>query len=186
MSVDTFLDGQAGLFDEMLAYQQTPDFERDLRRYWRRHEDQLRSSREERRAYARVWRRHNRGKANANAARYEQRVKALPDTLTDQEWQAALDYFGGCCAICERPAGLWHRIVKGHWIPLSDPECPGTVALNIIPICDGQDGCNQAQKGKSPSLWLVQRFGNGREGQKIRSRIEGYFARLSAQVADKA
>lgn len=183
--LNQFLDGQAGLYDEMLAYQQTPEFERDLKRYWKRHKARLQESQEERRAYARVWRQYNRAKHGASAVRYKVRRNSLPNTLTDQEWQTALDYFGGCCAICGRPAGLWHKIVKGHWIPLSSSDCPGTVASNIIPICDGQDGCNQSQKGRLPTEWIRQRFGNGPKGQKITDRINAYFGGLSAREQDK-
>lgn len=106
------------------------------------------------------------------------RIRGLPDTLTAQEWQHAVEYFGGCCAICGRPPGLWHKLAADHWVAISDPSCPGTVATNIVPLCDKQDGCNQSKGNKPAEQWLVQTFGK-RRAKQILDRIEVYFRSLT-------
>lgn len=138
------------------------------------------------------WRENNRDRDRANATRWQKanpqrvkvrnerrrtRQKGLPDTLTPQEWQSCLDYFGGCCAICGRPPGLWHTIAMDHWIPLNCPTCPGTVAGNCIPLCHGDDGCNNSKHDLMPDEWLNWKFGK-HKAKQILSRIEAYFKSL--------
>lgn len=119
------------------------------------------------------------GRAVAKASRHRRRARLqnLPNTLTATEWQYALDYFGGCCAVCGRPLGLWHTLVPDHWIPLANPNCPGTVAANIVPLCNGQDGCNQSKRDKDAHEWLVETYGKKR-ARIILSKIADYFNSL--------
>jgi hypothetical protein len=103
--------------------------------------------------------------------------RKLPNDFAEADWQRALNYFEHKCAICGRPAGLWHTIAADHWVALADPRPnnPGTVAWNILPLCHGQDGCNNA-KGKRDAIeWVVSKFGP-RKAKRILVRIDTYFA----------
>lgn len=102
------------------------------------------------------------------------RLLNLDDTFTLQDWHAALDYFDDCCAACGRPIGFWHTLAKDHWIPLTSPDCPGTIPTNIIPLCHGIDGCNNSKGNKAPKQWLIERFGK-RKAAKILARVRAYF-----------
>ncbi len=106
-------------------------------------------------------------KAMLNTIKRMARKRNLPDMFTDADWQRALEYFGGCCAICGRPAGLWHTIAMDHWIPLSAHDCPGTVASNIIPLCHGIDGCNNSKGNRNPVTWLTAKLGKTKAGRKL-------------------
>lgn len=119
----------------------------------------------------------------ATEARRRARKHSLPDTFTSDDWQRALDYFGGCCAICGRPPGLWHALSADHWIPLASPDCPGTIATNIIPLCCRQDGCNNSKRHKDPEQWLIERFGK-RKAKVILKRIHAYFEYVRSKSSD--
>lgn len=102
---------------------------------------------------------------------------SLPATLTLKQWKDTLDYFKGCCAVCGRPSGFWHTLAQDHWIPISSPNCPGTVAANMIPLCHGDGGCNNSKKDKLPIEWLIGKFGK-RKGMQIFNRIQAYLETL--------
>lgn len=123
----------------------------------------------------RQWRQKNRHLCRLTDSRRRARERALPDTLTIDQWADCLDYWQHRCAICGRPPGLWHTIAQDHWIPLTDPRCPGTVACNIIPLCHGQNGCNNSKGMKEPHMWLERRTGKRKARAKIRE-IEAYLA----------
>jgi hypothetical protein len=108
------------------------------------------------------------------------RRKELPATLTKNEWVYALEYFNNCCAACGRQLNdLFNQRAAhaDHWIPLNSPDCPGTVATNIVPLCGGIDGCNQTKSDKDPAQWLNERFG-ARQAKTILRRIDNYFEHL--------
>ncbi|MCC7449817.1 MAG: hypothetical protein IT324_20525 [Anaerolineae bacterium] len=106
---------------------------------------------------------------------YVIRKRSLPDTFTKADWQRALEYWDYRCAVCNRPRGLWHTLTADHWIPLNSPDCPGTVSTNLIPLCHGQDGCNNSKSGTNPDVWLDKKFGKRKAAEK-RAEIEAYFA----------
>lgn len=110
--------------------------------------------------------------------RYRARKAGLPNTLTSQEWQHALDYFKNSCAVCGRKVEDVNKIEADHWIPLSSPLCPGTVASNMIPLCDKKGGCNQSKGNKAALGWLINRYGED-EARAIFDRVEGYFRSLT-------
>lgn len=102
------------------------------------------------------------------------RLRDLPTTFTANDWQRAVGYFDGKCAVCGRPPGLWHTLAADHWIPLTNPECPGTVPWNIVPLCHQLDGCNNHKGAKDPLEWLVEKLGE-KEAVKVMERITAYF-----------
>lgn len=133
---------------------------------------------ERQREYHREWSKANRAKRTWYTARRRARKRFLPDTLTAADWQAALDHFGGCCAACGRPPGLWHAIVPDHWIPLVAADCPGTVPWNIVPLChttkDGEGGCNNSKRHREAAEWLADAFGP-RKGRVVQRHIEAWL-----------
>lgn len=130
---------------------------------------------DKKRAYHRDWTKKNPDKVKVHNHRRAARKLSVADTFTQTQWNYALNYFGYCCAVCGRPLnGLFHKPAMDHWIPLASADCPGTIATNILPLCHGDDGCNNSKKNKLPSEWLVERFGK-RKAKTIFNRIEEYF-----------
>jgi len=105
------------------------------------------------------------------------RKRNLPDNFSHADWERALNYFNGRCAICERQLrDLFdtHRPAADHWIPLTSPACPGTIPTNIIPLCHGISGCNNRKGNRDPIEFLETEFGK-QKTKKILARIEAYF-----------
>lgn len=98
--------------------------------------------------------------------RYRSRKRNLPDTFSAEEWEFALQYFGHSCAYC----GSSERLTVDHFVPLTSPECPGTVAENMIPACLS---CNSSKRDNDPISWLIARFGDYR-AHEILSVIGAY------------
>lgn len=114
------------------------------------------------------------------------RVNSLPNTFTSDDWQRALSYFNGCCAVCGRQLHdlfSTHTAGADHWIPLSyeGADNPGTVATNIVPLCHGVNGCNESKFNKLPTLWLTERYGT-RKANIILARVQEYFAWVLSQT----
>lgn len=135
--------------------------------------------RQRRLEYHRQYRKTPRGQRAAKASfhRYNARKNNLPDTFTLEQWERAISYFNDCCAACERPFyDLFGErfLAMDHWIPISSPDCPGTVATNMVPLCHGVDGCNNTKNQWPADEWLVSRFGK-RKAKQILARIEAYF-----------
>lgn len=119
---------------------------------------------------------------NRSIARYA-RKHSLPVAFRVSDWRFALEYFGNCCAVCGRPAGLWHTLAQDHWIPLTPNynlkgDNPGSVPTNIVPLCHGLDGCNNRKHNNDPVVWLIDTFGP-RKAKTINRRISRYFAAVS-------
>lgn len=134
-------------------------------------ERNLKNRREGRKKYAK----ENGGKLRAAWHRYESRKRGLPDDFTESDWQFALDHFYGRCAVCGRPPGFFHKLALDHWIPISDPDCPGTVPHNIVPLCHGVGGCNNRKRHTKPQEWLKQNYG-AKEARAISNRVHGFFS----------
>lgn len=92
--------------------------------------------------------------AKVSTQRRLARKRNLPDTLTKQQWLDCLAYFNNQCAVCGKPFSNENKPYMDHWIPLSDPNCPGTVARNIIPLCGGSGGCNESKHDLNAVEWL--------------------------------
>lgn len=129
--------------------------------------------------FTRSWRKQHPEGQRIAGHRRRARKRNLPDTFTKQDWHRALDYFDHRCAVCGKPADFWRVISPDHWIPLANPNCPGTVPENIIPLCnstkDGEGGCNNSKQAREPIEWLIDKFGQ-RKAKRILARIEAYFA----------
>lgn len=107
--------------------------------------------------------------------RREARKRDLPATFTTKARTFMMAYWGYACAVCERQEGLFGwTLADDHAIPLSSPDCPGTVASNMLPLCHGRGGCNNSKKDKNLHVWLVARLGK-RKAAVIIKRITAYF-----------
>lgn len=111
------------------------------------------------------------------------RRQSLPRNYTKKDWRYAVDYFGNRCAVCGRKRVHWrdYQLVQDHWIPVSDPLCPGTIPTNIVPLCHGPHGCNNQKHTKRPEEWIVKRLGK-RNGLMKLAEINAYFASLTRAV----
>lgn len=109
------------------------------------------------------------------------RKRALPDNFTVEQWNAALIYFGHACAVCGRSfidKDDSYAAAADHWIPLSSPLCPGTIATNIVPLCHGVGGCNNSKRNHIAEEWLFRIYDETR-ARIILARVERYFDSLS-------
>lgn len=107
------------------------------------------------------------------AHRYRTLKRGLLFKFAIDDWICALNYFNGCCAYCGNPAGLFvfNRITADHFIPISDPDCPGTIPGNMVPACGS---CNSSKNDKPPHDWVNQTFGK-RKAAAILRRIAEFF-----------
>lgn len=117
--------------------------------------------------------------------RYRIRKRSLPNTITAEDRRRAMEYWHGCCAICGRPPGLWHTVVLDHWVPLSHPDCPGTLRTNMIPMCHGNDGCNNHKHAKAPDRWLRENFSKRRADRKL-EEIQYFFRWMEDPATEQA
>lgn len=162
---------------------------REYHRNWRA------ANRDKSRSYSRKWKRlhyetaleidriRHRNKpdrAKANDLRREARKLMLPASYTADDWNRSLSFFGYTCAYCGRQRGLWNPMTADHFIPLSSPECPGTVPSNMIPACRS---CNSSKNDANPIGWVITKFG-ARKAKKILNRIRAYIDSLT-QDAEK-
>lgn len=116
------------------------------------------------------------------------RERALPANITTKQWKAALNYFGHRCAICKRDlSGLFHRASADHWIPLTSPNCPGSVVTNIVPLCHavkgGEGGCNNRKRNEDAYTWMCRIFGKPKADEAMQ-RIEAYFEWVQEQETE--
>jgi hypothetical protein len=160
-------------------YLADPDKENARNKAWRdANREHLKTYRKNNRertvAYNKTWREANPEKRRVGWHRYVARKFSLPSDFTPADWKYALEYFSGCCAACGRQPGLWHTLAADHWIPLTSPDCPGTVRWNMVPLCHGIDGCNNQKFNKKPDAWLIDQFGK-RKGRTILLKIEAFL-----------
>lgn len=117
------------------------------------------------------------------------RKRSLPDTLTLEQWETAIDYWGYKCAVCERLPDFWTVLAADHWIPIKSDNCPGTVHTNIIPVChsrkDGEGGCNNSKSNRDPVEFVTMLLGK-RKAKKKLAEIEAFFNWMHERFEDKA
>jgi 5-methylcytosine-specific restriction endonuclease McrA len=123
-----------------------------------------------------VWQ-HNRYEDLKRRARERiARINSLPKTFSSQHWNRALMYFNNGCAVCGQSFESI-KSNKDHWIPISHPDCPGTIPLNMICLCGS---CNSSKSDLHPQEWLERKFGC-EKSQEITQRIETYFNWIKEQ-----
>lgn len=96
---------------------------------------------------------------------------------TKQDWLRALEYFDYKCPICGRSFQNnmdGYSVAMDHWIPVSDPKCPGTIPTNIVPLCHGYNGCNNSKSNEEAFRFLSSRFGKER-AKEINQTIQDFF-----------
>lgn len=173
------------------AYWADPEADKARSRAWRdankeyrakKASEYAKANREKIQAKQRKWEAENRERLNEqrrpkrriNQNNREARKLSLPNTFTEADWQTCLDYFGGACAVCGRAPGLFYSLAMDHWVPLSNPDCPGTVVENIVPLCHGWGGCNNSKHSKDANAWLTEKFGK-EKAKAVMKKIRAYF-----------
>lgn len=79
-----------------------------------------------------------------------QRLLALPWRWNRALWDDCKSAWSHKCAYCD----LQKRLTQDHFIPLTDPHCPGTVPGNMVPACIR---CNTQKHDDHPDLWVKSR-----------------------------
>lgn len=164
------------------AYEQSPEFKAKRKAYQqdpgRKAAQRAYEQTEKYKAKQRAYERSAKGKVREKTHNHRRKAlkRALPAAFTAADWQRAVDYFNGCCAVCGRPSGLWHTLAADHWIPLSDPrpDNPGTVPWNIVPLCHGADGCNNSKHDYDAQEWLTKKLGAKKAKAKAKE-IQAYL-----------
>jgi len=150
----------------------------DMARWYAEHPEQAKANRIR-------WKAEHPAEARANNMRYEARKRGLPATFDIEARAFMLSYWGYACAVCGRQEGLFGwTLADDHTIPLSAPDCPGTVATNMLPLCHGKGGCNNSKSTKNLQVWLISRFGK-RKAAVITRKITDYFAKVSQHTANE-
>lgn len=124
-------------------------------------------NKEKHREYDKKWREKNLESVRLTWQRRRARKKLLPDTLTVQQIDFLKEYFNNKCAIC----GSTTKLELDHWLPLTNVNCLGTVAENILLLCRQ---CNRAKRNVPPQQWLMQKF-NGYFAMYIWIKVCNYF-----------
>ncbi len=113
------------------------------------------------------WKRRNPDKVRVQKQRRRAIQSDLPAAFTEKDWLYAQSYFNGRCAVCEA-GGKLHA---DHWIPLTAPNCPGTVTTNIVPLCQS---CNSSKSNKQPGEWLAMTF-DADDAEMLLKKMEAFF-----------
>lgn len=139
------------------------------------------SHREQKRAYNLIYKsayaQSAHGKNVRLAAHHRRRARkaCLPNVFTQSDWEICLNYWHGRCAYCGKQAeGLWATVNREHFIPLTSPDCPGTVRWNMLPACEH---CNLSKRAAPPREWIIHEFGKYKGAQILR-RIDEYFEQV--------
>ena len=109
--------------------------------YWTMHQDTLRAKK---RAYMVTYQATHRAERNVIDARHEALKRALPATLTIDQWKAILQSYGNRCAYCGQK---FKRLTQDHVVPLI--KGGGTTSDNIVPACQS---CNSSKGSGHPII----------------------------------
>jgi len=158
-----------------------------------KHHDLLNARQQRKRAehpeIDRAWRKAHPEASRLKAERYRTRKLGLPSSFSAEERRFMLEYWHNACAVCGNQDGFFWTLADDHWICVNSPECPGTIAENIVPLCHtrrGQhDSCNLTKKDREPKAWLISRVGPTK-AKRILKAIETYFAIVRARKAQDA
>lgn len=86
--------------------------------------------------YNKMWRENNVEKTRMYNRRRNLKMKSLPNTLTEEEWQNTLKEFNYSCVYC----GEQSELERDHFVPVSKDG--GNTVENILPACKK---CNQSK-----------------------------------------
>ena len=79
-------------------------------------------------------------------ARRRARLTSTPLQWGVYEWERCQQDWHHRCAYC----GVTAALAQDHFIPLTDPRCPGTLPGNIVPACQP---CNSSKGTRAPQDW---------------------------------
>jgi hypothetical protein len=153
------------------------NWQRSGKTYRKKHPERIRISNQSPRMKA--WRRAHPEKIAAKNQRRRARKQGLPNTWTTAQCDFMLEYWHHSCAACGNAKGLLWTLAFDHWIPLASAQCPGTVATNMVPLCNGNFSCNSTKSDLDAHEWLFKRFG-AKKAVKIEKAIAIYFAHIKA------
>jgi hypothetical protein len=159
---------------------------KDAHHGYQRKFSQTEKGRETKRRQSRNYRQRHEDKCLVRTHNYNAKKRALPNTLTIEDWTFALEYWGGRCAICGEAPTFWTILSRDHWIPISDkrPDNPGTSATNILPLCfsryEGSNCCNNSKGNRDPVEWLIGRLGKRKASRKL-AEIQAYFTAVQTR-----
>lgn len=91
-------------------------------------------------------------------------------------YHLCMNYWGHVCAICGRQKGHGLLLAMDHWLPFADGNLISP--LNVIPLCQGKNGCNNSKRNRESRAWLSYWIGDEKARVKY-AEIEGYFAWIS-------
>lgn len=124
------------------------------------------------------WQRNNPDKVKATNQKRLAKAKSLPARFTADDWRSCLIWWHGQCAYCGITGNPDNPITADHFIPLNDPDCPGTVPENLVPACRK---CNGSKQDRDPVEWLTERTDEA-ERLEILGRIAAYFDLITARL----
>lgn len=134
--------------------------------FYREKRRKYRETRKERDSFLwRKWKDNNKDKiANIKQRRYN-RIRGLEYSLTDDEWNQAVQYFGNKCAYC----GEEKELEREHFIPVS--KGGGFTKDNIIPACTY---CNTSKLNKCFFEWYFGFIYHSQEREEKLLKYLGY------------
>jgi len=129
-----------------------------------------------RNAYNRRWRAQNPDMARQGTIRYTERKNALPSGFSDDDWNRALAYWEYRCAYC----GDGGPLETDHVVPVSDTSSdnPGDVPWNIVPSCRS---CNATKHNKALGEFLRSIYPE-HKAREVERRINVFFWRVKVLV----
>lgn len=95
-------------------------------------------------------------------------------------WTMCLGYWQHQCAVCGRPKQPGLHLAADHWQPYADGNLLSP--LNILPLCQGKQGCNNSKRNRDSNWWLTYWLGEEKGGAK-QAEIEAYFKWVAEQEA---
>lgn len=101
-----------------------------------------------------------------------ERMLAKPNTFNNHDRLFAIKYWSGKCSVCGELPAKCRNLVIDHWIAITDPECPGTIPGNMVPMCSP---CNSSKGGKLALVWLEKKVIDSDRRIQIVAAIESFF-----------
>ncbi len=111
--------------------------------------------------------------AKSDYSKHPDELKAQYYFRRTSFWDVCLNYWGHSCCICGRSEDDGIKLAVDHWQPYANGH--SLSMLNILPLCQGKDGCNNSKRNRDTQIWLLYRLGENAATEK-RKRIESYFS----------